>query len=235
MLNIHDNLIKSDLRIIGVDAFAVLNVIASHLGKNKTAFPGIKTMMHMTGMGRNRVYKSISILIENRFLQRVQENKKGQFGKTLYKVTTNKIKVYIPASKLNLQTDLPLPEIQNTLPENGDTEIQDTLIYKEGSINKKENKYILSVDGLTYSLTDDQLFEIFWNTFELKIGRGKAIRKWKQLPAEDKINAIQKVPAYKKYLERNQWCNQMHPNTWLNQRRWEDDFSVSRKHTGVVL
>lgn len=65
-------------------------------------------------------------------------------------------------------------------------------------------------------------FELFWKDYPRKVGKGAAYARWRsKSPPLDAVLAALKV---QKRCE--QWQDMSlipHPETWLNQRRWDDD------------
>ncbi|MCB0583700.1 MAG: helix-turn-helix domain-containing protein, partial [Phaeodactylibacter sp.] len=106
MINVDDRLIRKELKKIGVDAFAVLLCITSHLGKSSTAWPGIARLREMTGLSKEKAYAAIRKLIECGMVERKQENEKGVWGKVVYRVTTEYLNIYVPASAFALSEPL---------------------------------------------------------------------------------------------------------------------------------
>ena len=70
-------------------------------------------------------------------------------------------------------------------------------------------------------------FDIFWKAYPKKIGKGAALKAWKNIkPLKGTINEI--TGALKWQITSNQWLKdngQFIPNpaTYLNQKRWEDE------------
>jgi len=104
---------KEELPRIGVDAFALLMAIASHLGyTNDQAWPGQKKLRQMCPvmngkgelkpMSRERFYMAIGWLIEKKMVRRWQVNKNGTFGGTRYRITTEYLGIYSKASLFTL-------------------------------------------------------------------------------------------------------------------------------------
>jgi len=100
MINLHSSLIREDMRQMGVDAFAVLMCISAHINASRRAWPGIERIREMTGLTKDRTYKAIQVLIKLGHVERKQENKAGQWGKVVYRVTSKYIGVYMGASSL---------------------------------------------------------------------------------------------------------------------------------------
>lgn len=109
MINVDDRLIRQELKTIGVDAFAVLMCITSHLGKGSTAWPGVARLREMTGLSKERTYGAIKRLIDSSMVERWQENENGVWGKVVYRVTTSYLNIYVTASAFALVEE-PLSE-----------------------------------------------------------------------------------------------------------------------------
>lgn len=103
MINVHSDLIREELPKIGVDAFAVLMCITAHINKRRTAWPGIERLRKMTGLSKERTYRAIATLVELGHIQRKQMNTKGNFGHTVYRLTTKYLSVFVGVSEFEMQ------------------------------------------------------------------------------------------------------------------------------------
>ena len=74
-------------------------------------------------------------------------------------------------------------------------------------------------------------FQDFWDAYAYKKGRKKAEEKWNKLKPKEKVACMRAVPAYVENTmipgsvsdgARKQY--RMHPLTYLNGARWEDEF-----------
>jgi hypothetical protein len=100
----------------------------------------------------------------------------------------------------------------------GDTHVMgddDTsVIYNNKDINNKYNKV----------LTD---FELWWELYDKKVGREKALSRWKKLKPSEQQKALDKTSKYiettpdKKYRK--------DPTTYLNGKNWEDELDENKK------
>lgn len=71
----------------------------------------------------------------------------------------------------------------------------------------------------------DLSFEAFWNQYGHKQGdKSRAQKLWKLLSDEDKVAALGAIKRYKNYLLAHPAQECLYPQTYLNQRRWENDF-----------
>jgi hypothetical protein len=75
--------------------------------------------MLLTGMGKNAIYDALKVLKDADLLESIQDvNSKNQrFSKRVFRVNTQFIGVFVPASRLE-----PLPEIGEPVPENREPE-----------------------------------------------------------------------------------------------------------------
>lgn len=74
-------------------------------------------------------------------------------------------------------------------------------------------------------------FVEFWNTFNFKRNKQAAEKVWKKLNNKDRAAAMAAIPNYHAYLEHKRSTgfdqNNLYPATYLNGRRWEDDYSIT--------
>jgi len=149
MLNINDKLIKA-LPEIGVDAFCILQFIATHININtQTAWPGLQRIrdncqvMSSSGetkpMPRERAQLAINTLIEKGFLHREQGRPEGgKFGKIYYRITTEWINVYLKADQAVFVDDPHRDTESRTTDDDRNTEYRDT--EKPQAVNPSPNK-----------------------------------------------------------------------------------------------
>jgi hypothetical protein len=81
----------------------------------------------------------------------------------------------------------------------------------------------------TSSVYTDE-FERFWQAYPRKIGKGAAFRTWKKLNGT-RPDADELVRIVEQHKRSEQWKRDggqyiPHPQTWLNQERWNDELSV---------
>lgn len=65
-------------------------------------------------------------------------------------------------------------------------------------------------------------FSDIWEAYGLKVGRKAAENAYRRLTANDRSLAYTKIPLYIKSLSDRKF--QAHLSTWLNGRRWEDEY-----------
>jgi len=96
-----------------------------------------------------------------------------------------------------------------------DTQSDHQSDHKQEREERKEDKNIYS----------DEFLE-FWNAYPRKVGKGAASKAYRAIkakpPKADILNAVVRQAASSKWQEESgRWIP--HPQTWLNQRRWEDE------------
>lgn len=74
-------------------------------------------------------------------------------------------------------------------------------------------------------------FERFWNLYNFKHDKHPAEKAWKKLNNKDRAAAMAAIPNYLAYLEHKRSTgfnqNQAYAASYLNKRRWEDDYSIT--------
>ena len=71
-------------------------------------------------------------------------------------------------------------------------------------------------------------FDLFWRAYPKKTGKGDAEKSWNRIkPGKDLFAQI--MEALQKAVQCEQWLRDNgrfipNPSTWLNQRRWEDEY-----------
>ena len=65
-------------------------------------------------------------------------------------------------------------------------------------------------------------FEIFWNLYNKKLGsKENCQKKWDKLSVEIQQKILTIIPEYLQTISDKQF--QPYPETWLNQKRWENE------------
>lgn len=103
-------------------------------------------------------------------------------------------------------------------PNKSDTDVLQS--QSEGNTNHKP----LTNNHKTDNTTQDKLassFEKFWELFNKKVDKKKCFVTWKNLSAQDRIDAFGKVAEYVKSTPNQHY--RKNPRTWLNGRCWEDE------------
>lgn len=69
-------------------------------------------------------------------------------------------------------------------------------------------------------------FDLFWNHYPKKVGRGAAEKAWQKAIAVSSVEEIVRVVQVYPWGDDKQFIP--HPATWLNQKRWQDDFTTTK-------
>lgn len=78
--------------------------------------------------------------------------------------------------------------------------------------------------GVITEITDLS-FDKFWNAYNKKLGnKAKAEKLWNQLSESERIEVLEALPRYDYYLQTHPGIEKAYPTTFLNQRRWENEF-----------
>jgi len=70
----------------------------------------------------------------------------------------------------------------------------------------------------------DLSFNKFWDTYAHKQGKkARAERLWKQLSETERASAMAYIKKYDAFLWQNKGIAKAYPETYLNQKRWENE------------
>lgn len=76
-------------------------------------------------------------------------------------------------------------------------------------------------------------FSKFWNLYDKKVGdKSKCEKKWVALTDTDRQKIIDTLPLFKSSIRDKQY--QPHPETYLNQKRWNDEISIKPESEKIV-
>lgn len=79
-----------------------------------------------------------------------------------------------------------------------------------------------------YLIPQDLSFEAFWNTYGYKMGNKKrAIKLWAELNEGDRVEVFKHLPKYAIYLKQRSGMQKVYPETFLSQRRWENELPIN--------
>jgi hypothetical protein len=72
----------------------------------------------------------------------------------------------------------------------------------------------------------DLSFECFWSEYGYKFGKKDRVKKiWESMNDNDKVKALAAIKPYKTWLLRKN-IDMVYPETYLSQRRFENDFNA---------
>lgn len=104
----------------------------------------------------------------------------------------------------------------------------DQLNYLFGKFPFTEEELIRLTQGsatLTLAKLDhDITFDEFWKAYNYKVGnKARAMKLWNALTATDRALIMEYLPRYEAYLAARPRMEKLYPETFLNQRRWENE------------
>lgn len=71
----------------------------------------------------------------------------------------------------------------------------------------------------------DLSFAAFWNLYAYKVGnKARCEKLWKLLDSTDRIACLASLLRYKRYMLAHPNQELAYPETYLNQRRWENEY-----------
>lgn len=105
------------------------------------------------------------------------------------------------------------------------TKQQQPELFKEENASKDDVPLVEAEEVEPYPFVE------FWNTFNFKRNKQTAEKAWNKLNNKDRAAAMAAIPNYHAYLEHKRSTgfnqNNLYPATYLNERRWEDDYSIT--------
>lgn len=72
---------------------------------------------------------------------------------------------------------------------------------------------------------DDTSFSGFWERYKYKVGNKKRAEKlWSLLSEKERLSALASIAKYDRFLATRQRMEKAYPETYLAQRRWENEY-----------
>lgn len=107
-------------------------------------------------------------------------------------------------------------------------------VVKEATVTYFKEHFPFTVDGLNHyktlqmfkvdELLQDLSFEAFWNTYAHKVGnKARAEKLWNALSDNARAKALNYIRTYNNYLLQNQGIQKLYPETYLNQKRYNNE------------
>lgn len=72
-------------------------------------------------------------------------------------------------------------------------------------------------------LPPDLSFDVFWKLYDNKKSRLKAEKLWQKMTTAERMQAIEQIPAYNRFLTSKN-MEKAFPDTWLRNKRWQDEY-----------
>jgi biotin operon repressor len=163
--------------------------------------------------GRDAILTALKELRDCGYIRMVKERKQdGTFETTNYVFDTPQDVVPHPGNPTTVSIDAPSPG----KPTPGKPQLDN-----QGSLEELSKK----------NLDIDQVFEKFWNTYPIKVGKQAALKAFGKAIAHTEANII--IEGASRYaIDPNRvQAYTAHPATWLNAHRWLDEALPIREKT----
>jgi hypothetical protein len=80
---------------------------------------------------------------------------------------------------------------------------------------------------LIEQVPQDLSFNVFWEAYAYKVGdRTRAMKEWTALVDADRVKCLRAIPQYKQWLKQKPNIEQLYPQTFLKQRRFDNQFKL---------
>lgn len=73
----------------------------------------------------------------------------------------------------------------------------------------------------------DTSFKAFWEAYAKKVKITRSKQLWKKLNQAQRLRALEGIRRYDNYLRLQNGIAKMNPDTYLYQKRWNDEFTTS--------
>lgn len=92
--------------------------------------------------------------------------------------------------------------------------------FKLSELDHYKQSNLFKVDELEQDLS----FNAFWNTYARKVGnKSRAEKLWKGLKDTQKAKALNYIKTYDNHLIMNQGITKLYPETYLSQKRFDNE------------
>lgn len=104
--------------------------------------------------------------------------------------------------------------------------------------NKASEYEMKKYDDKCHSCYMEEKFNIFWNKYPKKVSKEKAKKAFFKIFLDD-VMFSKILNALEKFKNTNDWIKEKgqyipYPATWLNQKRWEDEFEVDISNNSTI-
>ncbi len=98
---------------------------------------------------------------------------------------------------------------------------------KESDLLANENDDSLNVKFRVQEVEQDLGFDNFWDTYGHKVGNKSKCKKiWRLMNAEEQKQVFVNIKKYKYWLTHNPRTDQIYPEGYLSQRRFENEYKI---------
>lgn len=193
----------------------IMLALADHADDEGRCYPSISRLCNRTGLSERAVQTNIRKLQEQGYIRIIPSA--GKSGANVYFVSPTPAADAPPAGNAPRSRCTTPPQEVRPTPAADAPKPSGTIIEPS-----KEDQSDHLFDDLPVLRFDD-----FWNGWPMaKVGKQKAKSAFQRLSAANQRLAVEKVGIWSAAWRRqNPTASDIHPTTYLNGKRWEDEFS----------
>jgi hypothetical protein len=98
------------------------------------------------------------------------------------------------------------------------------------TMDKLETLRTSTKHGNDYTISEcapDTSFTSFWEDYNYKVGsKAKAEKLWNAMTESERVAALSAIGKYGRWLTLKNNMEKAYPETWLRQRRWENNYKI---------
>lgn len=213
----------------------VLMALADNADNDGYCWPGNAKTAERCQMSESSVRRHIVALERAGLIEKVKRRRRkdGTLSVWIYRLTLSKAQDSATAH----------PQPVGTGAQKSDhicTEICAPVNAQEPSVEPSLNPQLTHVSDITQEaeILDDSesLFITFWRDYPRSEGKQPARRAWAKLSEIEQRAAVEAVPVHVEHWRRDKTERKFIPHaaTWLNARRWEDEFDTDYQPDGSL-
>lgn len=179
-----------------VESKAIYSILASLCSNGDSCFPTVQTLLDVTGISKDRLYKYLNILTERKIVERVHDRSGGRYKNVVYRLHDEEYKKPFPDNTEKVKTvscfnSLPFPYFTDQpFPENKESKNSNI---KNNNIKNNINSAPLAQNGET--VEDDE-----WEDPE------ESLRKWEEWKARQEKQKKDKTKQEANELFEKVWA-----------------------------
>ena len=212
----------NDLGLKGNELIIYAIIYGFSQTENQTYNGNLQYLADWTNSTKQGVIKSLKSLIEKNLIEKTEKNINGIKVCEYHVTKFNGIKQSLMGIKQSLMGGIKQSLTNNIYIDN----ISNNII-------KNYNKKEIENDDL------EDKFNKFWKEYPKKVSKETA-RKWfiKNKPNDELFNKM--IKSLERFKELDDWKKQNgkyipYPSTWLNQKRWEDEFETDEEKINRIF
>lgn len=220
----------------GTAAVTVFAALHAWTNRDRTCYPAIDTIGEMAGVTAPTVKRALKTLERIGALaisRQPGDTGKGQSRTNLYRL-------------IYTENDLPVTEheganddtprgVNDETPGGVDNDTPNHIHITH--IQKNQMDTVIHITQEAEIVTDsDMMFDEFWRAYPRTEGKKAARRSWEKMSADEQRQAVEALVDHLQHWHGTGTERQFipHASTWLNGRRWEDEFDSGYRPAGSL-